>query len=244
MSLMLRDAFLALILDESFLRRVLLHSLNHRVQDFPDPLTTTLVLMATSPIQCSMCETGLLLFKTHLLPVVPFGLLRSDETARLRGLIEPLSSAELHETIESNGQFTLQLLPFSASRMTGRSSGSGSSSSTTATPTPKVCARKLLLVFVDALLSQTSTPVDVNRTLCNIVLQRFLSRVSTSSEVVNAVIARIGLESPPSTLSSSASASSSSSAAIIASSSSSSSSKKKRARTDTHNNDADYNKSS
>ncbi len=58
---LLRDAFLELVLDETFLRRVLLHALNHRVQDFPDPLTTTLVLMATSPLQCSLCESGLLL---------------------------------------------------------------------------------------------------------------------------------------------------------------------------------------
>jgi hypothetical protein len=179
----LRDAFLALVLDEAFLRRVLLHALNHRVQDFPDPLTTTLVLMATSPLQCSLCESGLLLFKTHLLPVVPFGLLRNDEMARLRALIEPLSSAELHETIESNGQFTLQLLPFSAPR----------SSACAAT----VCSRRLLLVFVDALLAQTATSLDVNRTLCHIVLQRFLSRVTTSSEVVNAVMARIRGEEPP-----------------------------------------------
>lgn len=177
----LRETFLALVLDDSFLRRVLLYALNHRVQDFPDPLTTTLVLMATSPIQCHFCETGLLLFKTHLLPVVPFGLLRREELARLRALIEPLVASELHESIESNGQFTLQLLPFSSA---GGARGRAL--------TPTLCSRKLLLVFVDALLSQTSaTPVDVNRTLCNIVLQRFLSRVSTPSEVVNAVMARI-----------------------------------------------------
>ena len=178
----LRDAFLELVLDEAFLRRVLLHALNHRVQDFPDPLTTTLVLMTTSPLQCSLCESGLLLFKTHLLPVVPFGLLRHDEMARLRALIEPLGAAELHETIESNGQFTLQLLPFAAQRC--------------GAPTT-VCSRRLLLVFVDALLTQTSTSADVNRTLCNIVLQRFLSRVTTSSDVVNAVMARIRGDPPP-----------------------------------------------
>ena len=108
--------------------------------------------------------------------MVPFGLLRHDEMARLRSLIEPLSGAELHETIESNGQFTLQLLPFSAPR---------------ATVATTVCSRRLLLVFVDALLAQTATSIDVNRTLCHIVLQRFLSRVTTSSEVVNAVMARI-----------------------------------------------------
>ena len=187
MTTTLRDAFLELVLDEAFLTRVLLHALNHRVQDFPDPLTTTLVLMATSPLQCSLCESGLLLFKTHLLPVVPFGLLRHDEMARLRALIEPLTSAELHETIESNGQFTLQLLPFSSPQ----AAPPLRAASTRVAPTSTVCSRRLLLVFVDALLSQTSTSIDVNRTLCNIVLQRFLSRVITSSEVVNAVTARI-----------------------------------------------------
>ena len=181
----LRDAFLDLVLDTSFLRRVLLYALNHRVQDFPDPLTTTLVLMATSPIQCSLCETGLLLFKTHLLPVIPFRLLTPDEMERMRNLIVPLNASEMHETVESNGQFTLQLLPFTTRGCATRAAPA------------MVCSRKLLLVFVDTLLSQSSTLADVNRTLCNIVLQRFLSRVSTPSEIVNAVMARI---EPPATI--------------------------------------------
>jgi hypothetical protein len=178
----MREAFLELVLDAHFLRRILLHAVNHRVQDFPDPLTTTLVLMATSPVQCVLCETGLLLFKTHLLPVFPYNLLRRDELTRLHALIAPLSAEALHETIESNGQYTLTALSFT--QTTGGRAAS----------TPHLCRRALLQAFVDLLLHQSTHPEiasDVNRTLCNIVLQRFLSRVSTPSDVVTHIMGHI-----------------------------------------------------
>ena len=179
----LRDAFVQLVQGDEFVRRVLLHAVNHRVQDFPDPLTTTLVLMATSPLQLVLCETGLLLFKSNLLPVLPYALLRAPERARLREWIEPLPAEQLHETVEPNGQYTLTVLlqPPAAAR---------------SAPTLLLCKRALLEVFVGLM---TTTPTDAHRTLCNIVLQRFWSRVPTPSDTVQAVMRRLqpSAEEPP-----------------------------------------------
>ena len=173
-----RDAFLGLVTSDDFLRRVVLHAVNHRVQDFPDPLTATLVLMATSPLQFVLCETGLLLFKTNLLPVAPYALLRAEESQALRGLIDGMAPEQLHETVESSGQYTLTVLPFTQNL--GRA------------PTVHLlCKRALLCAFV-GLLQQQPPPQDVNRTLCNIVLQRFWSRVPTSSDIVDHVMRQLG----------------------------------------------------
>lgn len=171
---------MAFVVREAFLRRVILHAVNHRVQDFQDPLTSTLVLMATSPLQCVMCESGLLLFKTHLLPVIPYGLFHREELAQLHALIAPLGPESLHETVESNGQYTLTVIEFNHNP--GRA------------PSVHLLGKGILLsVFVALMMAspnQGGLP-DANRTLCNIVLQRFLSRVSTPSEIVSSVMSAI-----------------------------------------------------
>ena len=175
-----REAFIALVSHEAFLQRLLLHAINHRVQDFQDPLTTTLVLMATVPLQCVLCESGLLLFKTNLLPVMPYGLLHAEEREALHALLHGVPEGLTHETVESNGQYTLTALPFTHNQ--------GASPSVHA-----LCKRTLLMAFIDVMQlhhSGGSDPV-VSRTLNNIVLQRFWSRVSTPSEVVMAVMQRL-----------------------------------------------------
>jgi hypothetical protein len=180
----LRDAFVQMIQgrDGLFVRRMLLHSINHRVQDFPDPLTTTLVLMATSPLQLVLCESGLLLFKSNLLPVLPYTTLKASERALLRSWIEPLPHEQLHETVEPNGQYTLTVLltPPSPQR-------------TAASPPLMLCKRTLLHAFVELM---TSAPTDAHRTLCNIVLQRFWSRVPTPSDTVQAVMSKLQPPTP------------------------------------------------
>lgn len=183
-----RDGFLQLVHEPTFLRRMLLHFCNNRVQDFQDPLTSTLVLMATAPVQMVFCESGLLVFKTNLLPVMSYSLLSHAERATLFGLLERLSNEQLHATIESSGQYTLTVLPFTQNQGTS--------------PTVHaLCKLRLLTAFVDLMQQQhlhggVADPA-VNRTLCNIVLQRFWSRVSTPSDIVMAVMRQLEEEEKP-----------------------------------------------
>ena len=86
-SLGLRAEFLHLVADSTFLRRVLVHSVNNRVQDFADPLTSTLILMANSPLQLVFCEAGVLLFKNPALQVFPFDKLCSAHRAQLEAMV-------------------------------------------------------------------------------------------------------------------------------------------------------------
>ena len=168
-----RDTFLGMVHSDGFIRRAVLHAVNHRVQDFADPLTHTLVLMATAPLQLMLCESGLLPFKTNLLPVLPYSLLTAQERALLHTLIQEQTDADLHETIESNGQYTLTLV---------------------GGQTAHLCKQRLLYAFVDLML-RGGTEADA--VLCGIVLQRFWSRVSTPSEVVSHVMARLEQGRPP-----------------------------------------------
>ena len=208
---MTRGAFLAMVHADDFIRRALVRMINHRVQDFQDPLTSTLVLMATAPLQLVLCESGLLLFKTNLLPVMPYGLLAKQECLDLHRLVEALPNEQLHETIECSGQYTLGVLSMPPPP-------AAAAASATATAALLLCKQRLLLNFVDLMMlstaaaaapheeeeepptaagaaehggSSSSRSATVCGSLCSIVLQRFWSRVCTPSETVSAVMARL-----------------------------------------------------
>ena len=173
-----RETFLGLVHNEEFIRRALLHMVNNRVQDFQDPLTSTLVLMATASLQIVLCDSGLLVCKTSLLPVMQYALFSQDERARLHALLQRMDHDQLYETIESSGQYTLTVLPFNQNQ--------GSSASVF-----HLCNQRLLTAFVDVMMTQKGCDRAVNSALCNIVLQRFWSRVSTPSDVVTAIMHRL-----------------------------------------------------
>ena len=134
--------------------------------------------MATIPLQLVFCESGLLLFKTNLLPVLPYTSLTEEEKAKLFSLLEPLVSSQLMDNVESSGQFTLTVLPF---HQNPNSSAS----------VQLLCQMRLLTVFVDVMLARRETDRLVNSTLANIVLQRFWSRVSTSSEMISTIMGHL-----------------------------------------------------
>ena len=52
-------AYSAFIHDPELLIRMYIYYVNHRVHEVGDPLTQTLTLMATSPIQLTFCEVRL-----------------------------------------------------------------------------------------------------------------------------------------------------------------------------------------
>jgi hypothetical protein len=171
---LVREGFVALLSGEHFLERCLSHMVNHRVQDFQDPLTSTLVLMATTPMQMVMCEAGVLPFKTNLLPVVPYSLLTASERAGLEHMLSHVADEALHATIESSGQYTLLVQPFTQNI----------GSSPTAT---FLCKRRLLCAFVRVMLSVHESR-QVGCTLCNIVLQRFMAQVPTPSDIASLAV--------------------------------------------------------
>ena len=171
-----RDRFMAFATERTLIEKMLTHMVNNRVQEFQDPLTSTLVLMATSPMQMALCEAGLLPFKTNLLPVVPYSLLTSAERRCLHEIISHVPDDQVHETIESSGQYTLTVLPFTQNL--------GSSSTVTL-----MCKKTLLNASICAIM-KGNDPL-VGRSLSNIVLQRFMAQVPTPSDIAGQIMATL-----------------------------------------------------
>ncbi len=167
----LREKYIEFASQDTFLRKIIVYMVNHRVQDFADPLTSTLVLMATSPVQMVCCESGILPFKTSLLPVIPYGLLSMKENTFIQEIISQLSDDVMHETMESSGQYTLSIFHALSSKVF-------------------LCKRQLLLNFTFVMFNNNNVYNDVAicKTLCNIILQRFMARVPVPSEMVSVVV--------------------------------------------------------
>ena len=167
----LREKYIEFSSQDSFLRKIIVYMVNHRVQEFSDPLTSTLVLMATSPMQMVCCESGILPFKTSLLPVIPYGLLSLKENAFIQDTISQLSDDVMHETMESSGQYTLSIFHALSSKVF-------------------LCKRQLLLNFTFVMFNNNNVYNDIAicKTLCNIILQRFMARVPVPSEMVSVVV--------------------------------------------------------
>ena len=176
----LREKYIEFASQDTFLRKIIVYMVSHRVQDFADPLTSTLVLMATSPMQMVCCESGILPFKTSLLPVIPYGLLSMKENNFIQSILSQLSDEVMHETMESSGQYTLSVFHALSSKVL-------------------LCKRQLLLNFMFVMFNNNNVYSDVAicKTLCNIILQRFMARVPVPSEMVSTVVQSFSNIEPP-----------------------------------------------
>ena len=178
----LKDSFTAFLLEQSLLQRLIVHMVNNRIQEFSDPLTTTLILLATTPAQLVFCESGLILFKTCLLPIFPYTLLLPAEKQLLQQWINNTSDA--HESCDSSGQFTLTL-PLQPKQ-----------------PLLYLCKKTLLMSFVHVMRHHNGTfnAPAVCATLCNNILQRFMANVPVSSDIMNVVLLQLNIVQPPATI--------------------------------------------
>lgn len=153
------------------LQKIIVNNINNRVQDFPDPITSTLILMASSPMQFVFCENGILLFKTSNLPVLPYTSLNDEEREFLRNILEQVDTAHLVETYYGCGKFAVQMHV-----------GTGN----------YVEKKGLLLAFVEVMQKQKDfKEASVLQRLSDIILQRFLSNISVHSDDITLVIEKI-----------------------------------------------------
>lgn len=167
----LRALFAELIADEQFIRKVLVHTINNRVQDFEDPLTSTLIIMVNSPLQLVVCEAGIMIFRTNTLPVFPFDKLGAQHKQAILSIVEAAGVNGVTEAYHGCGKHTVQV-----------SLGA----------IPPLGKRQLLSVFVQAMTTQRSfSDQGVMKQLCNIILQRFLSSISVPSEDIKAVMEQL-----------------------------------------------------
>jgi len=170
-----RNKFYDIFEDDALLQRMLIYFINNRIQDFVDPLTTTLYLMMSTPLQFVLCESGLLPFKTNLLTVFPYNFLKVEHLETLESIINEVSVEHQRETMETSGQYTLavNLNKINSHKFTNQ--------------------KKILENFVVVIFKNNKVYEDLNvcKTLCNIVLQRLMSKIQFSSELIEYIVSLI-----------------------------------------------------
>jgi hypothetical protein len=212
--------FFSTVNNEDFLRRIIVHTINQRIQDFQDPLTNTMTLILTSPIQIMFCESGVLPFETSLLPVIPYSILTNEELLVFKDIIVSTSSANQKETMESSGQYTLYIHRNAvkanstiASLLHSNNSSSAATNSSSSTSDSKkvkssntstqsssnrknvlyISKKKALNIFVELMLNRESMRNNPNvcRVLCDIIIQRLMARMSIPSDIISEIIEKI-----------------------------------------------------
>lgn len=94
--------------DPELLCRMYIYYVNHRLYEHSDPLTKTLILMSTAPVQFVLCESGILPFNTTELPIFPFTDLFPEQRDRLFHMIKTIPEQDISETSCGNGSITLR----------------------------------------------------------------------------------------------------------------------------------------
>ena len=163
----------AFITQRRLLKQMITNHINNRVQEFPDPITSTLILMASSPVQTVFCDEGLILFKTTHLPIFPYSMLETEDRKFLLRALEEVDDAHLQETYNGCGKFSVHV--FYKKGHFGF--------------IPK---KDLLLAFVEIMMEQADIKdQSILQRLADIIVQRFLSSISVQSDDIAAVMEHI-----------------------------------------------------
>lgn len=100
--------YMSFISDPELLCRIYIYYVNHRLYEHSDPLTRTLILMSTAPVQFVLCESGILPFNTSELPIFPFTDLYPEQRERLFQIIRNIPPQSIREMSSGNGSITMR----------------------------------------------------------------------------------------------------------------------------------------
>jgi len=153
------------------LKQIITNHINNRLQEFPDPITSTLVLMASSPVQIVFCDEGLVVFKTSHLPIFPYSMLETDDRKFLLSVLARVSDTHMQENYNGCGKYTVQVYKGNLGFI------------------PK---KDLLLAFVEIMMEQIDIKdKSILQRLSDIIIQRFLSSISVHSDDIAIVMEHI-----------------------------------------------------
>lgn len=150
--------------DDTLLCQMYVFFVKHRLQDIHDPLTHTLVLMATTPIQFVLCESGVMPFKTPNLPVYPFTDMTYQQRVDIAGILSDVPYRRISESVEGCGKISV----------------------TVSLPSLTFVDKLLVMrAFVQAVMigpqSICTSDDRIPQRFCKIIFQRFMSSVSVSA---------------------------------------------------------------
>lgn len=161
---------------EHLLQQIILNYVNNAVQDFADPITSTLIYMATSPVQVIFCEEGILLFKTQYAPIFPYSVLEDKDKQFLLDYIQNSDESQMTETYNGCGKYAVQVDRGHYGFI------------------PK---KNLLMAFIQIMMSQNEIKDKlVLQRLTDIIIQRFLSAVSVHSDDINLIMEKLWVVQP------------------------------------------------
>ena len=149
---------------------------NNRLHDTQDPLTHTLILMTTMPIQFVFCESGVLPFRTPNLPIYPFTDMTRQQRVDIAALLSEVPSQNINESVEGCGKISVVI------------------SLGTRTFVEKVLMTR---AFIHAVVGRSQLPLTYStlpRRFCRIIFQRFISSVSMTPSQVNELLEYIDVD--------------------------------------------------
>ena len=94
-----KEGVIKFLLQKRLLKLIITNHINNRVQEFTDPITSTLILMSTSPLQIIFCDEGMVLFKTTHLPIFPYSMLEEEDKAFLLELLQGLDETQTQASL-------------------------------------------------------------------------------------------------------------------------------------------------
>ena len=174
----LHTQFMEFLSDPELLCSMYVFFVNHRMYEHTDPLTKTLILMSTAPVQFVLCESGILPFNTSELPVFPFTDLLPTQKSKLIQMLLSIPSASITESSYGNGSISIRAaLGHSSSCFMDRGI--------------------ILNAFIRAVKLFSRLPDEDNcipNKFCHIIFQRYISSISLPQAISDTVKQQIDIE--------------------------------------------------
>lgn len=103
------EAMRQVFFDNASLKRMLIYMCNSHKRDTDDPITLTVIAMLTSELCLVMNEFGVKLFKTSMLPQIPYHMLNTAQKRYLMNTLDNCPKSNLHISSHNNNGFQIRL---------------------------------------------------------------------------------------------------------------------------------------
>lgn len=95
--------------DSASLKRMLIHMCNSHKRDTDDPITLTVIAMLTSELCLILNDFGVKLFKSSMLPQIPYHMLNTNQKRYLMNILDNCPKSNLHISSHNNNGFQIRL---------------------------------------------------------------------------------------------------------------------------------------
>jgi len=103
------EAMRQVFFDNGSLKRMLIYMCNSHKRDTDDPITLTVIAMLTSELCLIMNEFGVKLFKSSMLPQIPYHMLNTAQKRYLMNTLDNSPKNNLHISSHNNNGFQIRL---------------------------------------------------------------------------------------------------------------------------------------